>query len=260
MAKRVMWLTLVVFMVTITSGYAAGLELAVGAWQQNPSGDLGYKAEGSSDIIDFTDDLDYESENRVVGRLKIDMPLMFPNIYLVAAPMDFEGTGQKNVNFTFGDTTFSANADVDSELTLNQYDVAFYYGIPGIKTATADKLNIEIGLNARIIDFYAKIQGESSAAPGVTVKEDESLMLALPMLYAGIQINPVKQFAIEAEARGISIGSNSLYSLIGRVRLNLSGPVFVAAGYRYDKFDIDEQDVVLDVEFSGPFAEVGIDF
>ena len=233
--------------------------MAVGGWQQNAGGTLNYKGFDSDDDIDIADDLDYDSETRVMGRVKIDMPLMVPNIYIIAAPMEFEGTGRKNVSFTFGEVEFSSGADFDSKVTLNQYDLAFYYGIPAINTATAGMLNIDVGLNARFVDFSAEITGEENLT-STTVTEEESLSIVIPMAYAAVQITPMDRFAFEAEARAISISGNSLYSIIGRVRVNLPGPAFIAGGYRHDEIDIDEDDILLEARFSGPFLEVGLAF
>ena len=46
----------------------------------------------------------------------------------------------------------------------------------------------------------------------------------------------------------------------GRLKIKPFGPVFVAGGYRYDSAKIDYQDIDIDAEFEGPFAEVGLDF
>ncbi len=80
------------------------------------------------------------------------------------------------------------------------------------------------------------------------------------MLYLAMQIKPVDKLAIEAEVRAISYSGNKLYSLLGRVKYNIFGPVFATAGYRYDKLKIDEEDVEVDINFSGPFIEVGFKF
>ncbi len=87
-----------------------------------------------------------------------------------------------------------------------------------------------------------------------------SVTVPVPMLYLGIQFMPTDQFSIEAEGRGVSIGDNQLFSLLGRARYQWKGPLFVSCGYRYDKVDVDEDDVVADVDFSGPFVEVGLSF
>ncbi|MBI5896188.1 MAG: hypothetical protein HZB24_09375 [Desulfobacterales bacterium] len=71
---------------------------------------------------------------------------------------------------------------------------------------------------------------------------------------------PVEWLAIEGEGRGITIGDNMMYSLIGRLRFNVLGPAFIAGGYRYDVIDVDEDDLKADFTIEGPFAEVGIRF
>ena len=95
---------------------------------------------------------------------------------------------------------------------------------------------------------------------GTTAEVNKSVTAPVPMLYLAVQFMPIEALAFEAEGRGISVGDNKLYSLIGRVRYNFVGPLFVAGGYRYDKLEIDEEDVVADVEFQGPFLEMGLKF
>ena len=104
----------------------------MGIWRQDPSGDIGYKGESLS----LDNELKYDTKSKVFGRVKIDMPLVIPNIYLMATPMKFDGDGSKNANFTFGDKTFAGNAPFSSSLKLDHYDVALYYGLPFLKTAT----------------------------------------------------------------------------------------------------------------------------
>lgn len=259
MKTNIIWITVLMFFSAMTLAHGAGIEAGIGGWHQTPSGNISYKGVDVDDDIDITDDLKYDSESRVMGRIKIDLPLLLPNIYVVAAPMSFEGTGRKDVNFTFGDIEFSQGVDFDSKVTLNQYDVAFFYGIPGIKTASLGKLNLDVGLNARLVDFSAEITGRETGT-GLTVTEKESLAVAVPMVYASLQIMPTDRFAIDAEARGIAINGNSLYSFIGRLRVKVGGPAFVAGGYRYDTLDIDEEDVKVEARFGGPFLEVGLKF
>ncbi|MEW6674984.1 MAG: hypothetical protein AB1348_03035 [Nitrospirota bacterium] len=82
---------------------ATGLEAAIGLWNQDPQGDIAYKGAALS----LENDMKYSEKTRFFGRAKIDMPLIIPNIYLMATPMKFDGTGSKDVNFTFGDKTFT---------------------------------------------------------------------------------------------------------------------------------------------------------
>ena len=92
------------------------------------------------------------------------------------------------------------------------------------------------------------------------LKESESYFLPLPMIYAAMQIVPVEWLSLEFEGRGVAYSSNHYVSLIGRLKVKPFGPFFVAGGYRYDNVKIDYQDIDIDTEFEGPFAEVGFDF
>lgn len=233
---------------------AIGVEMAVGAWLQAPSGTLGFKALSSNDILDLENDLNYGAETRPFGRLIIDMPVFVPNIYLMYTPMQFEGDGSISGTFKFGDQIIDGTAGFSSKLKLDHADIALFYGIPGLETATMDMLNIDIGLNVRIYDVEAQI------VQGSTIDERESFVAPIPMLYLAMQFRPIEALALEVEGRGISISGNHAYSLIGRLRWNAVGPLFLTGGYRYDRIDVDERDIIIDTEFKGPFVELGLAF
>ncbi len=255
--KKFLPIIILFFMLIVpTASYALGLELAVGGWKQSPKGDLSYEPLTVNDELDLERDANYDDESRFTGRLKIDMPLVIPNIYLMATPMEFDGTGLKTVDFKFGDVlNFQANVPFYSKITLDHYDIGFYYGIPFIETISAETVNFDVGLNIRIFDFEFQVKQDATG-----LEESEDFTLPLPMAYLALQIMPVDKLAIEAEARGISYSGNHLYSLVGRVKFNIFGPVFASAGYRYDTLKLDEEDVEVEVDFSGPFIEAGFKF
>ena len=170
-------------------------------------------------------------------------------------PMKWSETGNVNTSFNFGDDTFQANVDFKSTLKMNHLDFALYYGLPGVRTATADVLNIDLGLNFRLMDFEAKVN-----QPDTGLKQSQSYFLPIPMAYGATQISPMDWITLEFEGRGSAYKSNYYLSLIGRLKIKPFGPIFFAGGYRYDSVKIDYQDVDVDTEFRGPFAEAGFDF
>jgi outer membrane protein len=257
MKKSLMFVSLVFLfaMVMPSQSFSVGLEFAVGVWEQSPQGQLSFEEISELDILDLEDDLGYDDETRLFARLKIDMPAVIPNIYLMATPMDFDATSQLNRDVKFGDIVIPINEPFSSELILDHFDLALYYGIPGLETATADLLNIEIGINIRIYDFEGKVD-----VPALGLTESESFTAPIPMVYLAVQLRPLEKLAIEAEARGLVIGDDKGYSLIGRLKWKVFAPLFLAAGYRLDEIDIEEDDFALDLEFSGLFAEAGFVF
>lgn len=256
MKRRLIYLMVIVSLFIPAIAGAIGIEASIGGWNQDPEGYVSYKPLPTSPgRLDIDKDLNYDKETKVFGRLKIDMPLVIPNIYIMATPSRFEGRGQKNVNFSFGGTQFSGNIDFDSEVQLDHYDIALYYGIPGLKTLTLGILNVELGLNARIIDFYAKVD-----QPATNLSASKSATIPVPMVYAGLQIKPIDLLKIEGELRGITYGSNHYYDIIGRLKVSPFGPLFIAGGYRYEDIKIDYSDIESELKLKGPFLEAGIEF
>ena len=256
MMKKMCWIVGLLMLVALpASSHAIGLEVAVGGWYQDPGGDLAYKGLGVNDTLSIENDLGYDSEFRFTGRAKIDMPLLIPNVYLMATPMSFDGTGTKTIGFSFGDINFSRDVEYYSKVNLNHYDIGLYYGLPFLGLATLKTLNVDVGLNVRIVEFDAEIRQDTL---GLT--ESKSLTVPIPMIYVGVQFKPVKRIAIEGEGRGLVIGKNKYVSLIARLKAKIFGPVFVAGGYRYDLIDIDQSDVKFDATIDGFFFEAGAEF
>lgn len=226
-----------------------GLEVGVGSWKQSPSGTLSYKPLTAADTLDLKNDMNFDDKSQVFGRAKLELPLFLPNIYAMATPMSFEGTGTRSVHY--GGQLFSGS--YNTKLKLDHYDLALYYPIPLLKTATLGKLNVELGLNGRQINF------EGTLSSGATVAS-KTLTIYVPMVYVGVQVKPVSSFSIEAELRGITYGSSHYYDYLGRLKILPIGPLFIGAGYRAEQVKIDQSDVKADVKFNGPFVEAGLSF
>lgn len=239
--------------------FALGIEAGAGYWGHTPSGTLAYKPASDADRLDINDDLDYDKKYSPFARVKIELPLTLPNIYLMATSMKFDETGSKDADFTFGDITVNGRQSFETMLKLDHYDVALYYPVPLLKTASLGTLNLELGINARIIDLEAEVSG-SQTVTGTLVKESKKLTIPVPMVYAGVHITPFDKFSIEAEGRGIAYNSNHYYDLIGRLKIRPVWLLFIAGGYRHEDIKIDVSDVEATLKFSGPFVEAGLEF
>ena len=238
---------------------AMGIELSVGVWNQKPNGDISYKALTGQDNLSIRDNLKYSDDTKIFGRVKIDTPLLFPGIYLMATPMEFKNTGSKVNTFNFGNARIAANTPFTSELKLDHYDVGLFYGIPLLKTATVGILNVDLGLDARIIDFKARVTGQNPLN-GLTESDSKSVVFPLPMLYLGVQVKPLAWIAAEGEVRAVVYDKNHYYDIIGRVKIKPFGPLYAAGGYRYEALKLDRYDVKAKANIGGPFGEIGVEF
>ena len=245
-----MWASILMCLLFATSSaFALGLEAAVGAWNQDPGGDMAYQ--GTS--LDLRHDLQYDREMRLMGRMKIETPMFLPNIYLMATPMWFDGTGRKSVSFIFGGQTYAGNVDFTSKVRLDQYDLGFYYNLPFLRTATRGILSVELGLNIRGVDAKAEVTQGS-------ISQKESTFLPVPMGYIGFEVLTLKAFSIGAELRTIAFSSNHAYDVLGRIKWRFLGPLFISGGYRYEDIRIDHEDLKAKAKVKGPFVETGMVF
>ncbi len=228
-------------------------EVAIGGWSQSPSGDIGYMAVSADDKLDLEKDMGYDGDTKIIARAKLKLPII-PGIYIANTPMEFEGTGQKDIQFSFGDENFNGSVPFTSKLNMDHWDVALYYGIPFLNLATIGKLNIDLGINVRLMDIKAEIEQTNIG------KVSKHVSVPVPMAFVAVQVGPISKFSVEAEGRGVAYGDNQLISFIGRIKVHIFGPGYVAGGFRYDNLTIDESDVEIETTFSGPFLEAGLQF
>ncbi|MFO7686292.1 MAG: hypothetical protein R6V60_09365 [Desulfobacterales bacterium] len=203
---------------------------------------------------DNEDNRGFTSETRPAGQFFVDMSPYLPNVCVMATPIKYEGTHIDNMRLDFGDEGMHANNAFDSKTAFNDVFVALYYGLPYLKTVSQDKLNIDLGINVRTIDFHEDIQLKSIAqAPG-------SIILPVPMVFAAVQFQPLDVLALEAEGRGIAVGGKKSYGLIGRFRWNSDGSIYATGGYHYSKCEINRDGITVDAAVNGPFIEAGLSF
>jgi len=250
MKKLSLVLCLVVLLAVPTlSNALAGIvkvEAAVGIWMINPSGDFEYK--GTSNSTDLEDTFGFEDRISVGGRVKLKLPVI-PNIYVMATPIKFDGDSK--AEFIFDDVPFGV--DANTKLTMNMYDVGLHYGIPFLGLATFDKVQINAGLNIRLLELKAEMSGAGK-------KENKNATVPVPLLFVAASVSPIDLFAIEAEVRAMSLGYADAISAIARLRVNSIGPLFFTGGYRYESVTLDTDDVELEINLSGPFIEAGFSF
>jgi outer membrane protein len=260
MKRTSLLLILAGLLLVSTPALATMLEVGVGVWEQNIKGDLYYNLYSVPDEADMEDDLDLEDDTRGTGYLKLDLPL-FPSLYLGVTPMEFEGTGMMDDLYVFGDQTFLADRPLNTDIVLNHFDVGLYYSLTIPDFALLKKVKMDLGVNFRNADLDVEVTGTVATDDGeMLARESENYTLPLPMLYGAVQITPVEKISLEFEGRGVTLSSDHLVSLLGKVKLRVHGPLFVSAGYRYDSIQLDEDDLNVDCTVSGVFFETGCEF
>jgi outer membrane protein len=181
-------------------GDAFDAQYALWINKQPSSAELTFDPLGPANVRAFEDNRDVDEDTRSFGRFIVDMSQYLPNICMMATPIKYEGTNINSMRLDFGDESVKDDIALNSEATLNDLDIALYYGIPFVKTVSHDRLNVDFGINLRSIDFEDDIEQDSID------QASESFILPIPMVFAAVQFHPLDVLSLEAEGRGISIG------------------------------------------------------
>lgn len=245
---------------------AAGVEFAVGGWYVDPSGTISQEPFGLSDRVSLSSTAGFDEEWELMVRAKIQPPLLF-GIYLQATPLSFSTTNNSAFEFSFGDAVFFADDTIDSDFFLNSYDAALYIPIPIVKSATFNTVSAEIGAGVRYITLRAELENRLTEddldefIDTSALDDSERANAVYPEGYVAVQIRPVEKVALEGELWGYSWNGDKFWSVIGRLKVNPVGPLFVSGGYREDFYNFAQDDLrIRNAHFKGPFAEVGFSF
>jgi outer membrane protein len=248
------------------AGPLIDFEASIGAIQQKPRGYVSYEAESDNDRIDVKNDARLGDKTKPWVKLKLEHPIpVIPNIKLAYMPMKFDGSGVLTRDINWGGRTYQANADFNLSVKLNRVDTILYYNFPFIKTATAGKLDVELGLNVRTVMFDGKLSGTEKNT-NQSISESKSITLPIPMGHLAAEIRPINQVSLVGEINYIGYGKNNYHDYRVGLRLNSHGLLwtplkpFVEVGYRHEKLKIDVQDVKTDLNIKGLYGFVGVRF
>ncbi|WP_457639770.1 TIGR04219 family outer membrane beta-barrel protein [Persephonella sp.] len=230
-------------------------EISAGYIKQDIDGWIKYKG----DSADVDKDLNIGKENSFFVRAKLEHPIpILPNIKLQYTRMRFSGDGTVKRTFTFGNITVNVNERVQTKLDLDHYDFVMFYNLPFINVLPM--VDAELGLNVRVIDFYAKVRRVS------TGEEDSTSFVApIPMLHGSLELSPISFISFLVEGNGIAYQGSHYYDFSGEVRVKplqtLMVDVFIGIGYKYEKLKIDDiSDTSADVKVKQPYIQAGLLF
>jgi outer membrane protein len=237
-----------------SSSYALlgfGMEAAVGISQSTASGEFNYKQTLALDLetsfgFDDTDD------DEQMARLKVYLPLVFPNLYYAHSQMKFSGV---SAGLTYAGVTVGDGLDTMLEIVSDDY--ALFYEVPFVGLVSGGIIKAEFGINVRVLTIDAEVGTE----------EDTDFSVPIPQLYVSLELDvPTVPIILQAEVRTLSIDDdNECSSYTARIHYNIPitlpiGDIFIAVGYTKDIYKIDADDVVADTEFETYFVEAGYKF
>jgi outer membrane protein len=227
-----------------------GLYIGGQVWANAASGSFG---QGSNNQSAFSFDDEYQGSFYVAFEHPI--PLI-PNAKIASTTLDTVGGTTLNSEFTFANSTYNVNTQLDTVLEASYIDYTLYYEL-----FDNDLFTFDFGLTARDLDTHISVVEASTDNTS-----DLSASGYIPMLYLSTVIGlPFTGFNVFAEGNFISYDSQAIYDVQAGVSYelldNLAVDVDLTLGYRAVKLELhDLDDFYSDLTFEGAFAGVIVHF
>ena len=246
MLKKIMFFCFFVCGFCLTTASADEIfSLKVGYIQLNPDGQFSVTADGlTGTVIDVDDDLRLDDSDEIF--LDAGLQLGSFRLSLSYLPVSSSGSGLLSRDIDFNGQTFPVNSQINSDLEIDIYEAGVAWYLVNLDDLPA---RIQLGpeLSVKYIDASVAIADPSTST-------SDSVQIPLPTVGLRGRVAFADFVGITARGNYMGYSDNSLLDVDAQIELSPIPLVGVYLGYRYLDVDFDEDDVVIDVTFDGPYA------
>lgn len=224
-----------------------------GYLQLSPEGAFAVGSSGQAGTqIDLQDDLGFDDSEELY--LEVAAQLGSFRLFGAYMPVNFSGDGVLTQDVSFNGETFVTDSRVESSVELDIYEAGLaWYAI------NMDDLPVRLQFGPEVAVKYidANLEMKSDI---FGLKESSTVSVAIPTLGARGRIALSDFLGVVARAGYLEYDGNSFLDAEAQLEFSPLPLVGVFAGYRYLDIDVEEDDVLIDVEFDGPYVGALIRF
>ncbi|MES9894854.1 MAG: TIGR04219 family outer membrane beta-barrel protein [Candidatus Thiodiazotropha endolucinida] len=224
-----------------------GMAADVDFWNMESSGSFA----DSSDLQSF----DLDSERNAILTLAFEHPLpLVPNLKIRTNDLSSSGDQRLSDDFSFSDTDFPADLDVNVDFEAQNTDFIFYYEI-----FDNDTISFDLGLNVKYLD--GDIEVESNG-----LRASETFDGYVPMFHGAVEVGvPATRLSFFGDLNLLSVGDHTLQDYTAGVAFklveSLAVDISLRGGYHRISLELDDLDgIYTDWDFDGAFLGVQADF
>lgn len=211
-----------------------------------PSGSIAGTINGVGQKLDVEDDLDLDDSENVTAEVAFqwgNSRLSFN--YL---PIAFSGTGTLTVDGTFNGQPFSVNDIVTSEMSVDLYDIGYTYYLVNMDDLPA-RFQLGLELAVKIADTEVIF-----IDPAASIDETESITAPIPTIGARTRIALADFVGVIGRIGYLEVDGHHFLDAEAQIEFSPLPAVGIYAGYRYFDLKIDDDDLFVETDFSGPFV------
>ena len=211
----------------------------------SPSGSLGGATTGLGQKADVERDLNLDDSENITAEVALNLGDF--RLSLNYLPIDFSGTGNLTVPVVIGGETFNIGTTVQSELTVDLYDFGLTYYLINLDDLPT---RVQLGLELAVKVADAKVSFKDTL--GTTASE--STTAPIPTIGARARISLSDFIGVTGRIGYLEFDENHFLDAEAQIEFSPVPMVGIYAGYRYFDLKIDESDLFVETDFSGPFA------
>jgi outer membrane protein len=232
------------------------VSLKVGVIKLSPEGSF---ASGDTTIaaavpteVDIEDDLDFDDKTKVMAEVALQLGAF--RLSAGYLPLDFDGTSALTRNIVFENQTFAAGTTVEGNLDVDLYDLALAWHIVNIDDAPV-RFQFGPELSVKIVDGEVSVMDQTTG-----IREEVSGTAPVPTIGARARVGLGDFVALIGRVGYLKVSGNSFLDADAQVEFSPLPFVGVFGGYRHLDLDIDENDILIDATFAGPYAGAFVRF
>lgn len=223
------------------------ISLKGGYLNLDPDGRFAVSSQGlSGTSVEFDDDLGFdESENLF---LEAGLQLGAFRLFAAYLPLSFSGDGTLAKEINFNGETFGVGSRVDSDVDLDIYEAGLAWHIINF-----DDLPVRVQFGPEVAVKY--VDADVSMEEDIFgTRESESVGVPVPTVGVRGRVAMADFLGVVGRAGYLEYDDNSFLDVDAQVELSPLPMVGVFAGYRYLDVDVDDDSVVIDATFDGPYV------
>lgn len=228
------------------------LSVKAGYQMLEPEGSIAVSDHGFGSKLDVDQDLHLDDSEELFG--EVALQLGNSRLTFSYLPIEFSGSGTIPFSGSYNGQVFNIGDQVSSEIKLDLYDVGYtYYLINMDDVPTRFQLGIEFSV--KLADLEVNF---SDSVTGLN--ENDSLMVPLPTLGIRSRIALADLIGINLRAGYFQYDDNSILDADIQLEYSPLPSAGIFVGYRFFDIDVDEKDLYVSLEISGPYAGLMIRF
>ncbi len=224
----------------------------IGYQTLSPSGTIAGSQGGIGTQIDIEKDLNFEDNEDLTAEVAFQLGIA--RLSLGYLPIEFSGTG--NFNGTYNGQSFTVADAAQAHVKLSLYDLGLTLNLINVDDLP---VRIQIGPEIAVKVIDAEVDFSASGV-GVAINESDSGTVPIPTLGARARIGFSDYIAVVARVGYMEYDGNSFLDAEAQLEFSPLPMVGIYGGYRTFSLNIDDTDLNVDVDFSGPFVGAMVRF